>query len=143
MKAWKNHRTSTNVIDQEPVSALSPRDRAQKNGTLIDLSTLGEDNKIIYPVAITKTASISLGCSPAMSKSEVLDQLWNVVYLLGISLRRDRGKTVTRFTVPIKQGNRPKEINLKAVPSQDLIVSQVYTIMLENESLAKVLKTTI
>jgi len=139
MKSWKS-KNNTCTINRDTRSYLTPRERALKDGTLIDVSTLAETCEITAPVAISADAYSSSGCSRAMSPDEISDRIYDVVYMLSIALRRDRGRFATTFSIFSRKGKKTKEIKLKAVTSKDLIVAQVFTIMLEKESLNKIFK---
>lgn len=140
MKSWKN-KNNTRTTYQESRSPLTPRDQALKDGTLIDVSNLAETCGITAPIAITAEAYRKSGCSKTMSANDISDRIYDVVYLLSLALRRDRGRNATTFSIFSRKGNKTKEVKLKAVSSPDLIVAQVFTIMLEKETLNKIFKS--
>ena len=112
------------------------RAQALADGVLVDVSTVAREAGIRYPVALTRAAwGRCVRVPPGVACPASSGRLWDVLWLLALSLRRASGALV-RVAVHVRNSNRegtPPLVRLKALYGPGDDGEPVLTVMLPDE----------
>jgi hypothetical protein len=113
------------------------RAQALADGVLIDVSTVAREAGITYPVALTSAAwGRCVTVPPGVECQDEAGRLWDVLFLLALTIRRSDGGAEVRFGVHVRDDNSegtPPLVRLKAVCGPGDQGEPVITVMLPEE----------
>ncbi|MCK6259576.1 hypothetical protein LCY76_23695 [Fictibacillus sp. KIGAM418] len=118
-----------------PIIHSFTRKDAIQTGDLVDVSSMGREAGIRFPVAITAATYQRIvkpdEAAKSMGESEE-GRLWDVLYMFSVYARRSVGSEMN-FSLVATFNGYPQEVNLNAVigPGDDF--APVITIMLPTE----------
>ena len=110
--------------DAEVIHAYTRAD-ALRDGVLIDVSATARDAGFRWPVALTCAAwERCVAVPPGVACQDEAGRLWDVVWMLRLSIGRSDGGPEVRFGVHVRNDNRERTplVRLKAVggPGDDV-----------------------
>jgi hypothetical protein len=125
------------MFDNADLIHAYTRTDALSDGVLIDVSATAKEAGIRWPVALTcavweRCVSLPLG----VECQDEAGRLWDVLFLLRLSIGRSDGGTEIRFAVHVRNDNResiPPLVQLKAVSGPGDDGEPVITVMLPEE----------
>jgi hypothetical protein len=104
---------------------------------LIDVSTVACEAGIRYPVALTRAAwERCVAVPPGLECQDEAGRLWDVLWLLRLTVGRGDGGSEVRFGVHVRDDNRegtPPLVQLKAVCGPGDAGEPVITVMPPDE----------
>jgi hypothetical protein len=125
------------MFEPEEVIHRYGRADALRDGVLIDVSATAREAGIRYPVALTAAAwARCVTVPPGVECQDEAGRLWDVVYLLRLSIGRSAGGPEVRFGVHVRDDNRgrtPPLVRLKALCGPGDQGEPVITVMMTDE----------
>lgn len=113
------------------------REQAIKDGVLVDVSEIGKEAGIKYPVAVTSAVWNECVEVPAGMEAEgqsIDGRLWDVLFMFSYAARRHNGGPELLYRLGVRnQPGHTATVTLKAVIGPGDNGEPVITIMLPNE----------
>lgn len=111
------------------------RKQALEDGVLVDLSDLGREAGIKFPVAVTNAVwSEYINVPEGVVGQDERGRAWDIVWMIRMAIASGKGGEKIRYSLLVRNDNRRSQIvNLKAIcgPGDDM--EPVITIMLPDE----------
>jgi hypothetical protein len=113
------------------------RAQAIADGVLVDVTEMGRDAGIRYPVAVTRAVwERCVTAPPGIECQDPQGRLWDILWLLRCAVLRGADGPVVHFAVRVRNDSRegmPPLVRLKAVCGPGNQGEPVITIMLPEE----------
>jgi hypothetical protein len=118
-----------------PVISAYSRAQAIEDGVLVDVSEMGREAGIKYPIALTfavwaEYVEVPLG----VECQDEQGRLWDILQMFRVAAKQSGGCSELRFQVLVRNDNTaPKPVTLKAICGPGDTTEPVLTIMLPDE----------
>jgi hypothetical protein len=118
----------------EVIFAITRKDLLE-SGDLIDVSKMGKEAGIKFPVAVTSAVWVNVVTPDKAGEARGESQdgrLWDILWMFTVAARKSSGSQILFPLIVTKKG-KSKEIKLKAVIGPGDTLEPVITILLPNE----------
>jgi hypothetical protein len=111
------------------------RQNAIEDGTLIDVSSVGKETGIKFPLAMTRAVwERYVEIPKGVMGQDLQGRLWDIVWMLKMGIFRSRGGDIVNFQIYVRNSaGRPKLETLKSICGPGDNAEPVITIMLPDE----------
>jgi uncharacterized protein DUF6573 len=118
-----------------PIIHQVTREDLLRDGILVDVSTPAAEAGFRYPVAVSRSVwDAYVAVPPGVVAQDETGRLWDILWILAVSVRRGVPGDTIHFRVHVRNDNRhPRPVRLKAICGPGDSAEPVITILLPEE----------